>query len=348
MIELGRQHRIGQLDSAVITVSTEQHEESTGNGRDGLWRGDAEINRYVENVLRPTLRALPVTQPSGKRKVIVYIHGFNDTFRYAVRKTAQFAGDLGLVTCDGTARCLPITYSWPAEGNLFGYIADEESAEWTQQRLEPFLRSLSRICHEENADLDIIAHSMGARVLIRSLADIANSCEHERGSGHLVNQVVLLAPDIGKEVFDQYVERILPIVGHFTVYVSAKDQALSLSTILHGGHYRLGFLESSVLAALKLTGIGGLALDRHRELAYFPAGSAGTHIDMIDVSNALADPVGHSYQDPAFIGDLKELIVHGTPAGSGARSNLKYHDVKPGVFHEATGERLRYFQLKPE
>ena len=43
---------------------------------------------------------------------------------------------------------------------------------------------------------------------------------------------------------------------------------------------------------------------------------------MVDVTGGVTDLVGHSYEDPAFIHDLNELIHHHTPAGQGARSNL--------------------------
>jgi len=345
-VTIGLHHRVGMLDGAIASgPASVSGETSVEPGGVSLHRTDVQIERFAETILRPALRALPVSSANGGRQVLLFIHGFNNSFDEAVRKTAQFAGDLDLVTCSGERRGLAIAYSWPAEGQLLGYLADEESVEWTQQRLEPFLRALARVCREEHARLEIVAHSMGARLLVRSLAEIANSCEGQHG-GRLADQVVLLAPDIGKGIFDQYLERILPLIGHLTVYVSAKDQALSISSLLHGGHYRLGFVESSLLAALKLTSLTGLTPDSHRELGYFPAGSPGKRIDMIDVSSGLAASFGHSYEDPRFIRDLKELVLRGTPAGSGARSNLQFRELKPGLFQRATGERLRYFKLK--
>jgi hypothetical protein len=69
-------------------------------------------------------------------------------------------------------------------------------------------------------------------------------------------------------------------------------------------------------------------------------------IDMIDVSSGLADPIGHSYEDPAFIGDLHELIYRRAPAGEGSRSYLIPHQVSAELF-DLHGKRVRYFQLKP-
>src|SRR5690606_10273515 len=113
--------------------------------------------------------------------------------------------------------------------------------------------------------------------------DLASSSSGRQTAGLMFDQIILLAPDIGKGIFEQYLERIVPLVDHLTIYVSSKDGALNLSRILHGGHRRVGLLESSFLAALELTGIptlsrrvgdrstrGGVADD-----------FAGTKIDMI-------------------------------------------------------------------
>ena len=260
-VALGPAHRLGKVDAAVaITPAHEQTESAEGPPVNALRRTDAEIEAFVATRLRGAIRSAPPPRAGAPRQVLVFIHGYNTTFDEAVRKTAQLAGDLELVNCAGEARGVAIAYSWPAQGTLLSYLADEENAEWTQQRLAPFLQALARVCRQERAELHLVAHSMGARALVRALADLSN----DGGvAGKLADHVILLAPDIGQGLFEQYVERFLPLVGHLTIYVSARDRALSLSSILHGGHRRLGLIESTVLAALKLTGLGR---ENHREL----------------------------------------------------------------------------------
>ena len=262
-VTLGPGHRLGKVDGAVaITPAHEQTESAEGAREDALRRTDAEIAAFVERRLRPAIRSAPPPRAGEPRQVLVFIHGYNTTFDWAVRKTAQLAGDLDLVTCAGEMRGVAIAYSWPAQGTLLSYLADEENAEWTQQRLAPFLQALSRACRQERAELNVIAHSMGTRALVRSLADLANACEQQHRREKLADQVILLAPDIGKGLFDQYVERFLPLVGHLTIYVSARDRALGLSTLLHGGHRRVGLIESTVLAALEITGCAAMTTAR--------------------------------------------------------------------------------------
>jgi hypothetical protein len=200
------------------------------------------------------------------------------------------------------------------------------------------LETLSRACQQEHAELHLVAHSMGSRVLIRSLAEIANT-----GPAHPIGHVILLAPDMAQSLFDQYLQRALPLVQHLTIYVSANDRALSLSRILHGGHERVGLIESTLFTALTLTGLSGRS---HRELGASPEVAAGGKVDMIDVSSGLAASFGHSYEDPAFIRDLRALIYHDTPAGTGARSNLEPRSAAKDLFHSLGGRKISYFQLK--
>jgi esterase/lipase superfamily enzyme len=341
-VALGQRHRIGQVDSAVKTTPFHEETGPAQTTRSGaLQRTDAEIAAYMNSKLRAAIRAVPPPRAGMPRKVLVFIHGYNTTFDDAVRKTAQLAGDLNLVSCDGEAHGVVIAYSWPAQGSLWSYLADEENVEWTQQRLAPFLRSLSRVCREERAELHLVAHSLGARALVRTLADLT-AAGNSRGT--LIDQVILLAPDMGKGLFDQYVERLLPMAGHLTIYVSSRDRALSLSSFLHGGHQRLGLIKSTVFAALGWT---GLNRGSHRELGS-AVGTSGLDgkIDMIDVGNSFTTFLGHSYEAPEFISDLRELTCHRTPAGTGKRSNLERSEIAHAAPDNRIDEKPLFFRLK--
>ncbi len=339
-ISFGPQHRVGQLDDAVAIAPAHSETPSVGGERSSaLQRTDVQIDAFVNNTLRPAIRAARPPVAGGPRHVFVFVHGFNTSFDEAIRKTGQFAGDLDLVNCAGQAQGVAIAYSWPSGSALFGYLADEENAEWTQQRLAPFLRALTRVCQAEGARLHLVAHSMGSRALIRSLSELANGCEKP---GRLADDVILLAPDMGRGLFDQYIDRVLPLIGHLTIYVSARDEALTISSFLHGGHHRLGLLESTVYAALQLT---GLARD-HRDLGELSQSAPNGKFDMIDVTHSLANHFGHSYEDPAFIRDFHELVIHGAPAGAGSRANLQPRQTHQNIFFGRAGESLHYFQLQ--
>jgi esterase/lipase superfamily enzyme len=347
-IGLGPHHRLGLLDSAVAVspARVQAAASAAGPKHEQLYSSDEQIRSYVRTTLRSAIRSSP--SPAGARKqVLLFIHGYNSSFDWSVRKTAQLAADLQMISCDGTSRGVAVAYSWPSQASLIGYLADEENAEWTQQRMVPFLEALAAVTREEGAELQIVAHSMGSRVVVRSLAQIAGTRGGSTGAPLAAN-VILLAPDISRVLFDQYFARFVGSIGHLTIYVSSKDHALAISGLIHRSHTRLGFLESTVLAALNFTGnLAGLNLgDDHRELGVSVERASATHkIDMIDVSSGLADPLGHSYEDPKFIADVRELVYHRTPPGSGPRSNLEARQVGASLLG-LHNERVRYFRLR--
>ena len=60
----------------------------------------------------------------------------------------------------------------------------------------------------------------------------------------------------------------------------------------------------------------------------------------------IAARFGHSYEDPEFIEDLRELIYNGTPAGTGARDNLIPGRASAELFRNVGTGASRYFRLK--
>jgi esterase/lipase superfamily enzyme len=342
-VALAPGHRLGCLDGAV-TIVPDGALMATSEAMvpDGLRKSDVAAEQFATAGLRAAIRATTPPSTGKRRQVLVYVHGFNNGFDETIRKTAQLSTDLGLVDANGKARGVALAYSWPTMGGIFSYVADEENAEWTQQRLVPFLRAVSRICRSENADLCIIAHSMGARAVVRSLAELS---QQPNQSGSLADHVILLAPDIGKGLFEQYVERFLPRIGHMTIYVSSRDRALALSTFLHGGRHRLGLFGSTVIAAVER--LTGLPVDNHRYLAQAMAGKGQAgKMDMIDVSKGFAHQFGHTYSDSRFIHDVQSLLAGNTTPGTGSRDNLIPREISSRLFRGTTAERLRYFQLK--
>src|SRR5581483_4228092 len=103
---------------------------------------------------------------SENRQALVFIHGYNVTFNDAVRRTAQIAYDLAF---DVT----PILYSWPSQGKLHGYPADENTIEWTVPQLTVFLTELAQAAGATT--IHLVAHSMGNRALVKALERLATN-----------------------------------------------------------------------------------------------------------------------------------------------------------------------------
>lgn len=154
---------------------------------------------------------------SQHREVLVYIHGFNQSFEIAAERTAQLAVDLNL---DGA----PVFYSWPSQASLFGYSADAKTAE-DPKRLAELAAFLSAIATETGATrVNVVAHSMGNRYLVRALNRLAT-----KTTKPLFDEIVFAAPDVGVDEFKKAWPNIRKTGKRLTVYASAADKALQIS-----------------------------------------------------------------------------------------------------------------------
>lgn len=151
--------------------------------------------------------------------LMIFVHGYNVSFQDAVRRTAQLAYDLQY---EGAA----MTYSWPSRGELLDYAVDGNNAEWAQPHFEAFLRSLVERFGARR--INIIAHSMGNRLVTRSVASLA------RAGVEPIGTVVLAAPDIDRDVFLQLAQALKAGAKHVVLYASSFDRALRASKRIHG------------------------------------------------------------------------------------------------------------------
>ncbi len=163
---------------------------------------------------------------SDDKSLLVFIHGYNNTFEDAARRTAQIAYDVdfpGVVAM----------YSWPSNGQLLGYSADEDEIDLTWPHLKEFLATL--VDSNQFHQVHVIAHSMGNRALSMALKELAE----ERPEEKMFDQVVLAAPDINVRVFERDAKAIAEPAKHVTLYVSPDDKSLMGSHILHGKYPRV-------------------------------------------------------------------------------------------------------------
>lgn len=172
---------------------------------------------------------------TGTKEVLVFIHGYNNSFDQAVVIAANvwhFMGKQGV----------PIAYTWPAGmGGLRGYTADSESGEFTIFHLKLFLEDLA-----SNPDIEkvnILAHSRGTDVTLTAVREVTIA---ERAAGRDPNKtlkigtVILASPDIDLEVASQRIssERLPEVADKIPMYISPKDRALRLSNWFQTGRGR--------------------------------------------------------------------------------------------------------------
>ena len=81
--------------------------------------------------------------------------------------------------------------------------------------------------------ISLIAHSMGNRALTAALKELQLEL---RDQSRLFNQVILAAPDIDADEFrESIVPGMMQTANRFTLYASARDEALAASQLVHRG-----------------------------------------------------------------------------------------------------------------
>ncbi|MEM1080534.1 MAG: alpha/beta hydrolase [Pseudomonadota bacterium] len=273
---------------------------------------NAARNQIHEELKRQTERA-----QSGD--VLLYVHGFNETFESAAATLAELCHFL-------RRRSVCVLFSWPASrGALLSYTETTETAEFAVGHLRKAIRAMARSADVER--INLLAHSRGSPLLLSALRElmITSLASGEQPTETIkLHHVVLAAPDIDVDIamrkFElflsepdspvQWQNDVVPdlISGRFTTYLSPGDRALSISSWLFGGGSRVGVLnplaESESVVA--------------EDIAFL------TKLGMVDVMVYEGERnsfFGHSYftRDPAVSSDLISLLSSDLRPGSPGR-----------------------------
>ncbi|MDJ0640534.1 MAG: alpha/beta fold hydrolase [Paracoccaceae bacterium] len=239
--------------------------------------GEAGFSR----ALRAELRSRP---PAG-RDVLIYVHGFNNTFSEGVLRMAQLTHDLDLGATS-------VHFAWPSAANPLGYERDRGSALFSRDALE----NVIRLTKEAGARrIILVAHSMGGFLAMETLRQmaIANPGSVSRD----VHGVVLISPDIDVDVFRAQARRIGKLPAIFAIFVADQDRALQLSARLTGEKARLGNLQDPrLIQDLKVTLIDVSQFADNRGAAHFIPGTAP---ELIEILSSAAEVDGAFNADNA-------------------------------------------------
>lgn len=227
-------------------------------------------------------------------EVLAYVHGYNNSFEYAARRAAQIAHDVDVPV-------VPVLFAWPSHGGEWlssaKYIYDENAAARSSPMFAEVLGAL--LASDDEAPVNVMAHSMGSRIVADALLDL----DRREGLVRPLADLVLAAPDVDGAVFQRrYLDLSLEAADRVTVYCAADDRALKLSRSIHGGYDRLGSCRSETVAAM--------------------AGRPGAaRLDVVDASRLYVDLVDHDKvaDSPRLLADLG-AVLRGVPAGGPARS----------------------------
>src|SRR5271165_6320064 len=257
----------------------------------------------VASLQREIRRRLARTE---RKEVVVFIHGYNNTFNDAANATGSICRLLG-----PDFVCVVLT--WPAGGSrgaFMGYNVDRESGEFAVADVRKAIRAIGET--DGVRGVHIIAHSRGTDVLASAFRELSAEAYVSRFSfieNLKVRNIVLFAPDIdidvaATKIFDVFSDPDAPYGAkknpntsisegsfHLTIYSSPGDQALGLASSIFGSRLRLGQLDLSGPEAKALRAVPGHLVDL---------------IEVDDNTGAW----GHGYflSNPAVRSDLVALI----------------------------------------
>lgn len=230
------------------------------------------------------------------RQAFVFIHGYNNSFADAARRTAQMWFDLDLDIA-------PIFYSWPSKDRLWSYYYDGDELENTVPKIRQFLKLVLDECKPDK--LHIICHSMGSELFSEVLADVADD-----NSGR-IDQIILAAPDIDADSFTKEIVPHFEGVGtRLTIYVSERDRALLASRYVN--RFPGGSISERLGARIR------------EELYGLP------RIDQVNASDVDTSVTGHLYygDKSEILGDIRGALM-GIPAEKRELIRVKKHYAFP-------------------
>lgn len=196
-----------------------------------------------------SLNAELAKRPKGKRDVLVFVHGFNNTTSDAVLRISQFVHDSGY---EG----VPVVYDWASAGKLTRYVYDLNSSLVARSKLS----DLNSVLLRTNAEnFDVFAHSMGGFLTMEAIRDAVRA-GNLNSSGKLQN-VILASPDIDLDLFRTQMSDIGNRLANFYVLLSEDDSALRFSRVIAGDVPRVGASNAEELARLGVTVIDLTQID---------------------------------------------------------------------------------------
>lgn len=179
-----------------------------------------------------------MAKQTGRTKVLVFVHGFNNRFDDAVYRFAQ-------IVHDSKVPVIPVLFTWPSRGEvrLRSYTYDRESANYSRDALESLLNSLTS--YPSVSEVSVLAHSMGNWVALEALRGRAMRGGQTAASlkADKLKNLMLVAPDVDVDVFRTQIQRMGSARPRIALFVSQDDSALGLSKIIWGDVPRLGDVD---------------------------------------------------------------------------------------------------------
>ncbi|MFB2550123.1 alpha/beta hydrolase [Ensifer soli] len=227
-----------------------------------------------------TVSITPLTRPEASRawvkrnmpenrRMLIFVHGFNNKYEDAVYRFAQ-------IVHDSRADVAPVIFTWPSRATIFDYNYDKESTNYSRDALEELLRVAAR--DPAVGEITVMAHSMGSWLTIEALRQMAI---RDGRVAKKISNVILASPDLDVDVFQKQLDAMGADKPKFTIFVSRDDRALTISRTISGNIDRLGqidptqepyrsSLEKEGITVIDLTALKGADQLNHGKFAESP------------------------------------------------------------------------------
>lgn len=223
----------------------------------------------------------------------IFIHGFNNSFEDAVIRAAKIGYGVGLGQGIGL-------FSWPSSGKgPSTYLQDRDASDASKYDLVKFIELFS----ESNpfGQINIIAHSMGCRLLMSAVEILVNSNSKSMSA---ISHVVLAAADLDVRHMRNVPSGWLREVRRSTAYVAEFDVALQASA----------------------------AVSQYDRVGLVPPVFTLPNIDTVKVDGHDGTALWHGYiaTNKALLSDLFYLIKDNVPPSQ--RHGLKKKEIDGAVY----------------
>ena len=185
-----------------------------------------------------------------KRDLVIFLHGFNSTFKDSLRAAAQLRDRYRIDRPDTDPVPLALAVSWPSEGLLgpiWPYFEDRRDARQSGMAIARGLRRLIEFLAEQataritpcEQRLHLVAHSMGNWALRHAVQVFR---EHDEPLPRLFDTVFLMAADEDEDALGDW-NKLRPLTRlskAVHVYHARNDTALTISDDTKSQPDRLG------------------------------------------------------------------------------------------------------------
>ena len=240
-----------------------------------VYGSDAAFIREIDGEL--------ARRPPGQRRLLLFIHGYNNTTSDAILRFAQFVHDTGFPG-------VPVLFTWASAARAPRYVYDLNSALVARSKLKP---AAAILASTRATSIDVFAHSMGSFLAMEGFVEAEQTGRLDpRGR---IATVMLASPDIDIDLFRSQITQLPErFLRKMYLLISKDDGALRVSRVIAGGVPRVGAADADELEQLGITVI---------DLSEIDDSTAGSHAKFAG-SPEVVQLIGVGLQHAGRFGDI--------------------------------------------